>query len=176
MAKAIFLDRDGVVNEAVFREGKLFVPVTPEEFRLCAEAPAALRDLKEMGFLLIVVTNQPDIAKGELTAADLERIHERMRAELPMLDDVLFCPHLDADQCACRKPKPGMILEAAAKWGVELRGSYAIGDRWRDIGAGAAAGCVTILKRTAYAKEVPADCVVNDLSEAAAFIRAHAKR
>ena len=143
--RAVFLDRDGVLNEALVRDGKPYAPSRLEEFKIYPESPEALARLKSAGFLLIVVTNQPDVARGAVPRAAIEAIHQRLRAALPMLDDVFVCWHDGPDHCACRKPKPGMLLEAAKKYGIDLAASFLVGDRWRDIDAGANAGIRTIL-------------------------------
>ncbi|HTP33645.1 MAG TPA: HAD family hydrolase [Candidatus Acidoferrales bacterium] len=144
MAKAVFLDRDGVLNQALVRDGKPYPPETPEELHIYAEAAPALARLKAAGFLLIVVTNQPDVGRGTQSRQTIDAMEALVRAALP-LDDVLVCCHDDRDRCVCRKPKPGMLLEAADRYGVDLAESFMVGDRWRDIDAGANAGVRTIL-------------------------------
>lgn len=136
--RAVFLDRDGVLNEAVVRDGKPYPPATAAEVRLVEGALKALRRLKEMGFLLLVTTNQPDVARGTLAEAALAEINAVLRASLP-LDDIFCCIHT-GDGCECRKPKPGLLLEGAARYGLSLKDCYMIGDRWRDMDAAAAAG------------------------------------
>lgn len=144
MNRAIFLDRDGVLNEAVLRDGKPHPPADLGELRLVAGVETCLESLKRAGFLLIVVTNQPDVARGRQTKAGVEEIHDFLQSRLP-IDDFFACFHDDADGCECRKPQPGMLLEAARKHDVELESSFLIGDRWRDIEAGRSAGCTTVL-------------------------------
>ena len=118
VGRAVFLDRDGVINESVMRHGKPYPPHSADEVRVVADAASALARLKSLGLRLIVVTNQPDVARGTLTAEAVEGIHRRLGSELP-IDEFLACFHDDQDHCSCRKPKPGMILEGAARWGVE---------------------------------------------------------
>jgi D-glycero-D-manno-heptose 1,7-bisphosphate phosphatase len=142
--RAVFLDRDGVVNEATVRNGKPYPPASVEHTVIVQDAATALKRLKEHGFLLVVVTNQPDVRRGTTSKEAVARIHEFLLANLP-LDDVFVCYHDDRDQCGCRKPLPGLLLDAAAKYGIDLTSSYLIGDRWRDVGAGTAAGCLTVL-------------------------------
>jgi D-glycero-D-manno-heptose 1,7-bisphosphate phosphatase len=144
VARAVFLDRDGVLNKPVIRDGKPYPPATVTETVLMEDASRSLTSLKALGFLLIVVTNQPDVRRGTTPREAVEEIHQRLMAELP-LTEILACFHDDQDDCGCRKPLPGMLLDAAARHGILLRNSYLIGDRWRDIDAGAAAGCTTIL-------------------------------
>jgi D-glycero-D-manno-heptose 1,7-bisphosphate phosphatase len=155
LKRAVFLDRDGVLNRALERDGKPYPPRNPEELEILPGVPEALALLKARGFLLIVVTNQPDVARGTLPRELLDAIHARLTAELP-LDDIFICPHDDADACACRKPKPGLLLEAASKHGIDLASSFMVGDRWRDIDAGHAAGCTPILIDYQYRERPPA--------------------
>ena len=169
--RAVFLDRDGVLNANLVRDGKPFAPRRIEDFRLLPGVEDAVRRLKAAGFLAIVVTNQPDVAAGLTPRATVDAMHARLRAILP-LDDIKVCWHRDVDACACRKPKPGMLLEAAAEHDVDLAASYMIGDRWRDIDAGRAAGCTTILVDHGLVQEQPArpDFKVSSLEEAVALI------
>ena len=169
---AVFLDRDGVLNEAVVREGKPYPPASAAEVRIVPGAAEALRRLKSQGLPLIVVTNQPDVARGRQTAEAVEAIHNRLRAELP-IDDFLACFHDDGDGCVCRKPKPGLILEGAARQGADPSRSFLIGDRWRDIDAGKAAGCRTVWIDHGYREREPSvapDARVATLAEAVAWI------
>lgn len=152
--RAVFLDRDGVLNRAVIRGGKPFPPASVAELEIEPDAPGCLLELKRLGFLLVVVTNQPDVARGRQAAAQVDEIHAALRAALP-LDDILVCFHDDDDACACRKPKPGMLLEAARRHGIDLERSYMVGDRWRDIEAGAAAGCRTVWIDGGYRERAP---------------------
>ena len=142
--RAVFLDRDGVINKASVRDGRPYPPKTLGELEIIPGAAAALGRLKRLGFRLIVVTNQPDVARQTQTRDGVEEIHRRIAAEIP-IDEFLVCYHDDADGCGCRKPHPGLILAAAEKYGLDLDGCFLIGDRWRDVDAGHAAGCTTIL-------------------------------
>jgi D-glycero-D-manno-heptose 1,7-bisphosphate phosphatase len=170
--RAVFLDRDGVLNEAVIRNGKPYPPANPAELRIAPDAAAALARLKAFGLPLIVVTNQPDVARGTQTGEMVGQIHDRIRQALPV-DDFLSCFHDDSDGCACRKPKPGLILQGAARHGVDPGRSFLVGDRWRDIDAGAAAGCRTVWIDRGYRERgpsIPPDATVASLGEAAAWI------
>jgi D-glycero-D-manno-heptose 1,7-bisphosphate phosphatase len=151
-ARAVFLDRDGVIVTPEFRDGRSFAPKTLDAFRLYDSAPECLRSLKQAGFLLVVVTNQPDVGKGEIAPETLDEMHRRMREALP-IDDVRVCTHTREDGCACRKPRPGMLLGAAAALGIALDRSFMIGDRESDVAAGRAAGCRTIFIDLDYAAE-----------------------
>jgi D-glycero-D-manno-heptose 1,7-bisphosphate phosphatase len=152
--RAVFLDRDGVLNEAVVRDNRPYPPSTVEELRLIPGAAAALRSLKDAGFFLVVVTNQPDVARGAQTRESVDEINRVIGASLP-IDDFAVCCHDDADGCDCRKPKPGLLVDAARRFQIDLTCSYLIGDRWRDIDAGAAAGCRTILIDRHYIERAP---------------------
>jgi transaldolase len=154
------------------RDGKPYPPVRAGDLTLCAGAHTAVRALREAGFALVVVTNQPDVARGTLSRETADAINARLRSLLD-LDDVLVCAHDDADACACRKPKPGMLHDAARRHGIDLARSYLVGDRWRDIEAGAAAGCRTALVDRGYterASAVPPDARVASVLEAARWI------
>ena len=174
MKPAVFLDRDGVLAEAIVRaDGKSYAPTRVADFVLVSEAPAQVQRLREAGFLCLVFTNQPEIASGDLLPADLDEMHRQMRAAIP-LDDVFFCPHARNDGCRCYKPKTGMIEDAVAKWDVDLSQSYVIGDRWRDIGAGKAVGCYSILLDRPYSECDYADASVQTLTEAVDAVLHHA--
>jgi D-glycero-D-manno-heptose 1,7-bisphosphate phosphatase len=169
---AVFLDRDGVLNETVMREGKPYPPESAAEVKIVAGAEEALGRLKARGLPLIVVTNQPDVARGAQTVEAVEAIHQRIRLELPV-DDVLTCLHDDADGCRCRKPEPGLILEGAERHGIDTRRSFMIGDRWRDMDAGKSAGCRTVWIDRGYHERGPAvapDVRVRSLSEAVTWV------
>lgn len=144
MKKAIFLDRDGVLNQLIIREGKAQAPYTLEEFSLYPGVVEALKIIKEAGYLAIVVTNQPDVARGWVKKESVELVNNKILELLP-IDDIKICFHINSDNCECRKPMPGMLLEAAREWEIDLNHSFMIGDRYGDISAGVRAGCKTIL-------------------------------
>lgn len=176
MTRAVFLDRDGVINRALVRDGKPYPPATLEEFEILPGVAEALRALDEAGFLLVVATNQPDVARGLQQLEVVEAMHRRLHEELP-LDDIKVCYELDGPSCPCYKPKPGMLLEAAREHNIDLGRSYMVGDRWRDIAAGRGAGCFTIFINRGYAEpltEAP-DAICADLLEAATIILRHAR-
>jgi D-glycero-D-manno-heptose 1,7-bisphosphate phosphatase len=172
-APAVFLDRDGVLVRARVVDGHPRSIGRVEELELEDGAVEACDALRAAGFRLVVVTNQPDIARGAVSRAEVDEIHERL-AELLPLDDVRVCPHDDADGCACRKPKPGMLLASACQHGIALERSFLVGDRWRDVGAGRAAGCTCVFLDRQYSESmpVPPDVTVRDLGEAVAWILA----
>jgi D-glycero-D-manno-heptose 1,7-bisphosphate phosphatase len=173
---AVFLDRDGVVNAAVVRDGKPYPPDSVDALTVLPGVPAALADLSRAGYALVVVTNQPDVARGKQTRVAIDAIHDRLRRDLP-LDAVYCCFHDDADHCACRKPAPGLLLDAARDLDLDLGKSFMVGDRWRDTEAGTAAGCRTVFVDYGYAERQPAvfDRRVTSLTEAATWILAGAK-
>jgi len=141
---AVFLDRDGVLNDAVIVDGVVGSPRTIEELRIDAEARPALDALRAAGFLLLVVTNQPDIGRGTMAREDLDALHARLQEALPV-DGIYTCCHDTSDGCDCRKPLPGLILRAADEYGVDLADSWMVGDRWIDLEAAMAAGVAGVL-------------------------------
>jgi D-glycero-D-manno-heptose 1,7-bisphosphate phosphatase len=170
--RAVFLDRDGVLNRTFIRDGISHPPTSMDQLQIVDDAASSLAALKAAGFLLIVVTNQPDVARGRQSREFVEQVHETLRSELP-LDAFFVCFHDNADQCDCRKPKPGLVLRAATEYGVPLNESFLIGDRWRDVDAGFAAGVRTVLIDYGYEEpepEHPPDARVASLKEAAEWI------
>jgi D-sedoheptulose 7-phosphate isomerase len=170
--RAVFLDRDGVINRAIIRDGAPYPPATLDELEILPDVPQALHDLKGHGFELLVITNQPDVARGTQTRDAVEGINRKLASTLP-LDDIIVCYHTDQDECSCRKPKPGMLLDAARKHGIDLSVSFLIGDRWRDIEAGKNAGCKTILIDGGHREKqssLSPDARVGSLREAASWI------
>ena len=165
LPRAAFLDRDGVINRAVVRKGKPYPPATVAEVEILPGVAGAVARLRKAGYAVVVVTNQPDIARGTTTQATVDTIHAHMRSQLG-LDDIRVCPHDDGDGCDCRKPQPGLLLRTPA---YDIAASAMIGDRWRDIEAGRAAGCgVTILVDYGYDEVIPhePDARVRSLAEA----------
>lgn len=173
-AKAVFLDRDGVLNRAIVREGRPYPPANLAELEVLPGVKQACNALKRAGYLGIVVTNQPDIGRGTQTRELVDEMNGWLQTELN-LDEVMVCPHDDSAQCECRKPAPGLILAAAADWNIDLAQSFFVGDRWRDIEAGQRAGCQTIFIDYEYREKRPAapDFIARNLSEAAEWIFAN---
>jgi D-glycero-D-manno-heptose 1,7-bisphosphate phosphatase len=164
--RAVFLDRDGVLNAVTLEDGVPRSPASLPALEILPGVADALRLLQAHGFLRIVVTNQPDVARGRIAQDAVEAIHDHMLATLP-LDVILVCYHDDADGCACRKPRPGLLRDAAGAYGLDLARSFLVGDRWRDIEAGHAAGCTTFLVRRSYSGSCRPAHEVRDLPEAA---------
>ncbi|HVZ65794.1 MAG TPA: HAD family hydrolase [Lacunisphaera sp.] len=175
---AIFLDRDGTLNIQIVRDGKPYPPATLDEFRLFPGVAEDCARLKAAGYLLVVATNQPDVGRGSQDRAVVEAMHARLRQLIPGLDAIQVCYHAGeahGQPCACRKPKPGMLLDAARDLGIDLARSWMVGDRWGDIDAGHAAGCRTILIDHGYAERAPAkapEFTVKSLSAAVGIILA----
>jgi D-glycero-D-manno-heptose 1,7-bisphosphate phosphatase len=167
----VFLDRDGVLNRAVIRGGQPFPPSTVDTVEVIPGSVEACAALHGAGAFLYCVTNQPDVARGTARRQDIEAINDHLQRELG-LDEVVACYHDDADNCDCRKPKPGMLLDLAARHAIDLPRAVMVGDRWRDIEAGIRAGCRTVLIGQGYAEKqaIGADCTSGSLSEALPWI------
>ena len=171
--RAVFLDRDGVINRALEREGKPYPPTNLAEFEILPGVPEACAKLKQAGFLLVVATNQPDVGRGTLAQSVVEAIHAHMCKSLPIdRVEVCFHPGKGASDCDCRKPKPGLLLRAARALGIDLAQSWMVGDRWRDMDCGHAAGCRTVFIDYGYAevlRQLP-DFRAKNITEAAQVI------
>jgi D-glycero-D-manno-heptose 1,7-bisphosphate phosphatase len=174
--RVVFLDRDGVLNRAFPEGGTTRPPLSVDELEILPGVPEGLNRLRNAGFELVVVTNQPDVARGKQTRAVVEAINAKLTSELPLLD-VLACFHDTADRCHCRKPKPGLLLDAAAKWNLDLTSAFLIGDRWSDIVAAQAVGCRGVLIDTpfSHAEKCNADYRATDMTEAVNWILATAQ-
>jgi D-glycero-D-manno-heptose 1,7-bisphosphate phosphatase len=172
--RAVFLDRDGVLNRAYVAKGVPHPPSSLDQLEVLPGVVDACRLLRQAGLLLIVVTNQPDLARGTQRIEIVDEINEALRSQVGF-DDLYVCPHDDSDNCNCRKPRPGMLLKAAAAHDVDLAGSVMVGDRDRDIAAGQAAGCQTVLVGKAHGRPPvpPADLTVEDLRAAVDWIVDH---
>ena len=164
--KAIFLDRDGVINEAIIKNGKPFPPSNILDLKILPGVPSTLKYLKNEGWILIVITNQPDVARGITKVSKVEAINNYLKDYLPICD-IFTCYHDDHDMCECRKPLPGALFNAARLYDINLSKSYMIGDRWRDVEAGRNAGCKTIYIDNSYDEKQPQtyDFRINSLTE-----------
>jgi len=169
--RAVFLDRDGVINAAIVRDGKPYAPRSLDGLEILPGVPEALERLRAAGFLTVIVTNQPDVAMGKAKRSDVEVMHAWLLKKLP-IDAVKVCFHADSDHCACRKPKPGMLLDAARELDIDLTRSYLVGDRWRDVAAAQAAGCQALFIDCQYREKQPDKpyVAVKSLPDAAGFI------
>ena len=171
MRRAVFLDRDGVLNHAIVKDGRPYPPSGLHELELLPGVIEACRALKESGYVLIMVTNQPDVARGKQQRETVEMINAAILMQVPV-DDTRVCYHDDDDSCACRKPNPGLLLDAARDWNIDLKNSYMVGDRWKDIEAGRQAGCITILLDHQYSETMASipNYTFRTLHEAATWI------
>ena len=147
--KAVFLDRDGVLNNSIIVDGKPYPPKSVEELVIPEGVSEGLHELSKQGYILIIITNQPDVARGKTSLKTVVSINNYLQQNL-VIDDVFCCIHDDKDNCSCRKPRPGMILEAEDKWNIDIESSFMVGDRWKDIETGKNAGVITILIKHDY--------------------------
>jgi D-glycero-D-manno-heptose 1,7-bisphosphate phosphatase len=170
---AVFLDRDGVINRAFIRDGVPRPPASLAALEILPSVPEALRALRAHGYSLVVVTNQPDVARGTCSRALVDSINRRLKQRL-QLDAILTCFHDNAERCECRKPKPGLLLQAAHEFDINLPLSFMVGDRWRDLEAGKRAGCRTFFVDCGYQDEPPSasDFRVESLMQATEIILA----
>ena len=176
--RAVFLDRDGVLNRVVIRKGLPFPPASLAHFALYDDVPDGCARLKKAGFLLVVVTNQPDVGRGTMRRVDVDAVHSHLFGLLP-LDRIEVCCHAGekyGEQCDCRKPKPGMLLRAAAALQIDRSTSYMVGDRWRDIDCAHDAGCKSIFIERNYSEtlRLPPDFIVQSFAQAVEIILADA--
>ena len=160
-----------MINRAVVRGGKSYPPATLAAFELLPGVAEAVRSLAQADFKVIVATNQPDVGAGKQRREVVEAMHDRIR-RLLAVDAIKVCYCPEGDGCDCHKPKPGMLLEAAREHDLDLDRSYMVGDRWRDVGAGRAAGCTTIWIDRGYDEPRPVDPhhIVGSLTEAVDII------
>ena len=174
LRRAVFLDRDGVINRALIREGKPYPAASVREFEILPGVEEACGKLKQAGFLLVVATNQPDVGRGTIRRENVEAIHAHLCRILPMIDrvEVSYDSGNEQPPSEFRKPRPGLLLRAARDLGIDLARSFMVGDRWRDIDCGHAAGCTTVLVDYSYAEALrqPPHYRVKNLLEAAELI------
>jgi len=173
--KAVFLDRDGVINKIVFHKkvGNGTKPSSPwkiEEFEFIPEIRKPLKRLSDLGFLLFIITNQPDISRNFIKKGTIEKINKKIFNHLPFIKEIVTCPHDDIDNCDCRKPKPGMIIDLSKKWNIDIRESWLIGDGEKDIKTGKSAGCKNILIKNEYNKNIEANHKVKSIKDAVNII------
>ncbi len=169
MKKAVFIERDGILNEVKPGPKNPIIPLTMEEFKLRKESEPALRKLKDAGFVLIVTTNQPGLSHGYLNRREMDRMHDIVRRNFP-IDDLMVCPHDEEDHCPCHKPRPGLFIEAAFKWHLNIDHSFVISDKWQDAEAARTAGCTSLLLKSPWIGNVHHDFVMKDIDSIAAKI------
>jgi D-glycero-D-manno-heptose 1,7-bisphosphate phosphatase len=163
MKQAVFFERDGVLTAIRVEKQQQVTPLRLEDFNLHESAAPLLKKLKAAGLILIVTTNQPGLSRGYLSRRELDRMHERLRKVFP-LDEILVCPHDETDRCPCRKPKPGLLTEAAFKWQLNLDHSYVISDKWQDAEAARLCGCTSLLLESPWVGKVHRDFLLPDLA------------
>ena len=163
MKLGVFIERDGILNEARVERQYQVSPLTLEDFRVNREAAPLLARLKAAGLLLIATTNQPGLSRGYQSRRELDRMHTLLRASFA-LDDILVCPHDETDRCPCRKPKPGLLVEAGFKWRLNLDHSFVVSDKWQDAEAARTAGCTSLLIQSPWLGAVHRDFVLPDLA------------
>src|SRR6266581_9318335 len=163
MKLGVFVERDGVLNIVRVERQHQVCPVTLEEMHVNTAAAPFLAKLKAAGLVLIATTNQPGLSRGYQNRREMDRMHDQMRRLLP-LDDIMVCPHDETDRCPCRKPKPGLLVEAAFKWKLDLDRSFVISDKWPDAEAARTAGCTSLLIESPWLGKVHRDLVLPDLA------------
>src|SRR2546428_12400230 len=163
MKQGVFLERDGILNLVKVERQHQVTPLTLEDFKLNQDAIPLLKKLKAAGLLLIATTNQPGLSRGYQSRRELDRMHDLLRKTFP-LDDILVCPHDETDGCPCRKPKPGLLVEAGFKWHLDLDHSFVISDKWQDAEAARVAGCTSLLLKSPWVGTVHRDFVLPNLA------------
>ncbi len=163
MKLGVFIERDGVLNQVRIERQHQVSPLTLDEFHVNQDAVPLLNKLKAAGFVLVATTNQPGLSRGYQNRREMDRMHDKMRRALP-LDDIMVCPHDETDRCPCRKPKPGLLVEAAFKWKLDLDRSFVISDKWPDAEAARTAGCTSLLMQSPWLGKVHRDLVLPDLA------------
>jgi D-glycero-D-manno-heptose 1,7-bisphosphate phosphatase len=165
MKLAVFFERDGLLNRVKVERFQQISPESLGEFHLNPEALEPLQQLKDAGFLVLVTTNQPGLSRGTLPRRELDQMHQMLRRHLPV-DDIFVCPHDEADRCPCRKPKPGLFLEASFKWKLDLDHSFVVSNKWQDAQAADVVGCTSMLLRSPFNGNCHRDFIVPSLVEA----------
>ncbi len=171
MKSAVFLDRDGVINRAIIRDGRPYPPRTLNELSIYEDVSLNVQEFRKHGLEVVVVTNQPDVARGDITIDRFNEINDAIMTQTG-IKHFYVCLHVDEDKCGCRKPKPGMLLAAERELNIDLKSSYLVGDRWRDIEAGKRANCTTIFIDHSYREKMPEQPFirVSSLTEASKHI------
>jgi D-glycero-D-manno-heptose 1,7-bisphosphate phosphatase len=165
MKVGVFIERDGVLNKVRMERQHQVTPLTSSEFKINQELLPLLKKLKAAGLVLIATTNQPGLSGGQLARRELDRMHDLLRRMLP-LDDIFVCPHAEADLCPCRKPKPGLFIEAKFKWHLDMDRSFVISDKWQDAEAARAAGCTSVILKSPWVGSAHHDFLLPDFPTA----------
>jgi D-glycero-D-manno-heptose 1,7-bisphosphate phosphatase len=163
MKQGVFIERDGVLNLVPVERQQQVSPATLEELVINQHAVPLLSQLKAAGLVLIATTNQPGLSRGYQNRRELDRMHELLRKTFA-LDDILVCPHDETDRCPCRKPKPGLLVEAGFKWHLDLDRSFVVSDKWQDAEAARAAGCTSLLINSPWVRTGHRDFILPDLA------------
>lgn len=163
MKAAVFIERDGILNETRVGGGRQMGPVTLQEYRPNREVLPLLYELKAAGLALFATTNQPGLSTGQQSRRELDAMHRLLGSVFP-LDDILVCPHGEGDHCACRKPRPGLLIEAARARGLNLKRSFVVSDKWQDAEMAWGAGCTSILVNSPWLGIGHHDLVMPDLA------------
>ena len=163
MKLGVFIERDGVLNKVRVERQQQVGPLTLEEFKINQSAIPLLKKLKVVGFIVVVTTNQPGLSRGDLSRREMDRMHDFLRRSLPV-DDIFVCPHDEADRCPCRKPKPGLLIEARFKWQLDMDRSFVVSDKWQDAEAARSAGCTSLLLDSPWIGRVHHDFVLPDFA------------
>jgi D-glycero-D-manno-heptose 1,7-bisphosphate phosphatase len=162
MKQGVFIERDGILNQVRVERQHQVSPLTLEEFQVNPAMVPLLSKLKAEGLVVVATTNQPGLSRGYQSRRELDRMHDLLRSALP-LDDILVCPHDETDRCTCRKPKPGLLVEAAFKWHLDLDRSFVISDKWQDAEAARTAGCTSLLLQSPWVGDGHRDFLLPDL-------------
>lgn len=169
MNRAVFFDRDGVINKLIFRKGNYYSPREINNFKLYNDAKKVIKTVKEKGYLSIIISNQPDIARGLLTKTELNKMTKYLYNRLKV-DDILYCMHDDPDVKGCRKPAPGLIIKAKNKWKISLQNSFMIGDTEKDLGAAKNAGVKFLLISRNYNENINVSDRINKLTDITLYL------
>jgi D-glycero-D-manno-heptose 1,7-bisphosphate phosphatase len=165
MKLCVFIERDGILNRVRVERQHQVTPLTLQDFHVNLAIAAPLNQLKAAGFMLIATTNQPGVSRGVLSRRELDRMHDMLMRTLP-LDDVLVCPHDESDQCSCRKPGPGLLIEAGFKWLIDLDRSFVVSHKWQDADAARLAGCTSLLIESPWSGAGHRDFLLSDFASA----------
>jgi D-glycero-D-manno-heptose 1,7-bisphosphate phosphatase len=158
----VFIERDGILNLVRVERQYQVSPLTLEDFRVNEPAIPLVKQLKASGLIVIATSNQPGLSRGYQSRRELDRMHDALRGAFA-LDEILVCPHDETDRCPCRKPKPGLLLEAAFKWHLNLDRSFVISDKWQDAEAARTTGCTSMMLKSPWLGNVHRDFLLPDL-------------
>jgi len=165
MKRAVFIERDSILNEVRTGPKQQITPISMDDFKVVSTAADPLKKLKAVGFVVIATTNQPGLSRGYQSRRELDRMHDLLRRALP-LDDIMVCPHDEADHCPCRKPRAGLLIEAAFKWHLNLEHSFVVSDKWQDAEAARSAGCTSLILKSPWNGQVHRDFLLGDFGAA----------